>query len=119
MHVLIISDKDSDLKWVDAPLTATGFPVNLIHAYSMMEATTLMGAFKFDLVLYDLAFSEKGMSENFKQLTGIGTKIPLVVLTDTMGDPVAKEAIKCGASYHIVKDRLKISAMAESFKTIV
>ncbi|QEC65934.1 response regulator [Panacibacter ginsenosidivorans] len=119
MHILIISDNDSDLNWVNAPLTATGLSVNIIYAYTMKEATTLMGSVKFDLLLYDLAFSEKKMSDNFKELAGIGMKIPLIVLTEIMGDPAAKEAIQCGASYHIVKDRVKISAMAESFRSIL
>ena len=90
MHVLIISDNDSDLKWVNAPLTATGLSVNVIYAYTMKEATSLMGSVKFDLVLYDLAFSEKRMSDNFKELADTGIKIPLVVLTDVFGDPAAK-----------------------------
>jgi len=119
MHVLIISDSNTNLQWVNAPLAATGLSVNVVNACSMQEAITLMSAIKFDMVLYDLSFSEKAMSENFKELTGFGVKIPLVVLTNNTGDPVAGEAIKHGATSHLVKDRLHISAMADAFKSIL
>jgi DNA-binding NtrC family response regulator len=119
MHVLIISNSNSNLQWVTAPLAATGLTVNTVNAYSMEEAITLMHAIKFDMVLYDLAFSEKVMSENFKKLTDLGTQIPLIALTDNTGDPNAGEAIKCGAISHLVKDRLQVSAMAETLKSIL
>jgi DNA-binding NtrC family response regulator len=119
MHVLIITDRDTDLNWIDNSFVATGLAVNSIKAHNIVDATELMRSVKFDMVLYDLAFSQDSMTENLQQLTAEGYKMPLVVLTNKQGDPVAKEALKFGAIYHFVKDQFKLAVMAESFKTML
>lgn len=119
MHVLIIADNDHRLEWIKSPLQATGLSINVIYAYSISEAMSLLRSVKFDMILYDLSFTEKGMGENFKRLQASGSKAPLVVLTETYGDPEAAQAIQFGAATHIVKDRQRVSVMAESFKNIL
>lgn len=119
MHVLIIADRNTDLDWINNSFTATGLTVNIINANAISEATSLIKSIKFDMVLYDLAFSEECMSENLKKLTPDLSKAPLIVLTNKQGDPEAREALRFGANAHLVKDQLKLTLMAESFKTIL
>ncbi|MBG9377015.1 response regulator [Panacibacter sp. DH6] len=119
MHVLIIADNDQHLEWIKSPLQATGLSINVIYAHSIREAMSLLKSVKFDMILYDLAFSEKGMAENFTRLYASGSKAPLVVLTEAFGDPEAAQALQFGAATHIVKDRQRVSVMAESFKNIL
>lgn len=118
MHILTVSNDNTNLEWVKAPLTATGFCINLINALSITEAKMLLESVKFDLVLYDVAFAGMDLSENLKSLTGVGKKIPLIALTDKIGDPLAEKAVQNGAESYMVKDRNKIATMADSFKSI-
>lgn len=119
MHVLIIADTNTDLDWINNSFTATGLTVNIINANAISEATSLIRSIKFDMVLYDLAFSEECMAENLKKITSDLRKAPLIVLTNKQGDPEAREALKFGAKAHLVKDQLKLTLLAESFKTIL
>ena len=119
MHVLIVSNNNENIEWINNPLQATGLSINLIYANSVKEAVLLIQSVKFDMILYDLSFSETGMADNFKRLYASGTKVPLVVLTETIGDPQAGEAMEFGAVSHVVKDRLQVSVMAESLKNIL
>lgn len=116
MHALLILNEQSDLKWIDNPLTATGFSFNLVKAFSLSDALKLMATFRFDIVMYDVNFSLDAMSDNLKQISHARAKAPLVVLTNHLGDPLAKEALSAGANYHLVKDHHNLSLMAESLK---
>lgn len=119
MHVLIIADRQTDLYWINDSFVATGLAINIINTHAISEAAELIRSVKFDIVLYDLSFSEGCMSENLQKLTSDLYQVPLIVLTNKQGDPVAKEALRYGANTHLVKDQLKLTFMAQSFKAIL
>lgn len=121
MHVLIIADRETDLEWINNSFTATGLVVNIINSSVISEAALLIRSIQFDMVLYDLTFSKECMSYNLKKIASDinNNKTPLIVLTNKQGDPEAKEALKFGANAHLVKDQLKLTLMAESFKSIL
>lgn len=119
MHALLIADEKSDLNWIDNPLVATGFSFNLVKAYSISEALELMTAIRFDIVMYDVDFSQEDMSEHLTSISRVKTKTPLVVLTNHLGDPMARKALNAGANYHLVKDHHNLGLMVESLKTFL
>ena len=85
----------------------------------MDEAVRLIMSVQFDLVMYDINFSEDFLSQNLKQISDICCDAPLVVLTNQLGDPLTKVALNSGANYHIVKDQFDLSLMAKSLKTML
>ena len=119
MHILLIVDEKSDLNWIDNPLVATGFSFNLVKAYSISEALELMTSIRFDIVMYDVDFSQEYMSEHLTSISRVKTKTPLVVLTNHLGDPMARKALNAGANYHLVKDHHNLGLMVESLKSFL
>lgn len=119
MHALLIVNEESDLKWIDDPLIATGFSFNLVKAFSMNEALELMTSICFDIVMYDVNFSQDNMSDHLKQISYVRAKTPIVVLTNHLGDPLAKQALSAGVNYHLVKDHHNLGLMVESLKSFL
>jgi len=119
MHALIIAEKQANTNWINNPFVATGLSVNIIKAHTMDEAVRLIMSVQFDLVMYDINFSEDLLSQNLKQISDICCDAPLVVLTNQLGDPLTKVALNSGANYHIVKDQFDLSLMAKSLKTML
>ena len=119
MHVLIITDREADLKWISEPMNATGFAVNIIKAYSMDEVIRLIAAIKFDIIMYDIGFSKDALRDNLRKISVMGCKAPLIVLTDNSGDISVKEALQSGADYHLVKGQQNFAAIAESFRSLL
>lgn len=119
VQALLIVNEQSDLKWIDDPLIATGFSFNLVKAFCINEALELMTSSHFDIVMYDVNFSQNNIADHLKQISFFRAKTPVVILTNHSGDPLAKEALNAGANYHIVKDHLNLGEMAESLKSFL
>ncbi len=101
--ILVVDDSISIRKYVQRFLDRTGYEVEV--APDGMEALTLMGRIKFDVVITDLEMPVMHgydlMSEMKKSPELMN--IPVIVLTSRAGDKHRQKAVEMGAQDYLVK----------------
>jgi two-component system cell cycle sensor histidine kinase/response regulator CckA len=105
VRVLILEDLQSDAELILANLRAAGVAVTEVVAAS--EAEYLAGlATGVDLVLADYRLPGFDAPRALDHLKERGLDIPFIVVSGTVGEAVAVEMMKQGATDYLLKDRL-------------
>ena len=106
LHILIVEDSPTDMKLVVQALRrmARSFDYERIENEAAMRAA--LSAQTWDVILSDWSlptFSGLGALAVAREL---GLDIPFILVSGTIGEEVAVEAIRAGAHDYVLKDRL-------------
>ena len=105
LKVLIVEDNPDDAKMVWHELKRSGFETTSQRVDT--EAAFLAGLDGgLDLILCDYSMPEFSGLRALELLKKSGLEIPLIIVSGTIGDEIAVEAMKRGAVDYLFKDRL-------------
>jgi PAS domain S-box-containing protein len=112
LQVLFIEDSASDAELIQAVLTREGFAV---HHERVQTAATVKEALTrrpWDIIICDYVMPELTAPEAIRVVRERDAEIPLIVVSGTVGEEQAVEAIQLGANDYLLKDRLAGLGMA-------
>ncbi|MEO6173090.1 MAG: EAL domain-containing protein [Arenimonas sp.] len=107
LRVLLVDDSEADVALNVRALNELGYPVQTESACSEIQLREVIARFKPDIVLSD--FSMPGFSglEALKISRELAPSIPFIYVSGTIGEELAIEAAKQGASDYVLKDNLR------------
>ncbi|NJR72622.1 MAG: PAS domain-containing protein [Scytonema sp. CRU_2_7] len=107
LKFLLLEDSLLDAELIHALLTESGIGCDLLQVTTQAEFQTALNQDGFDLILSDYALP------GFDGITALGMAqrhcpdIPFIFVTATMGEEVAIETLKSGATDYVLKQRLE------------
>ena len=105
LRVLLVEDNPDDAKMVLHELKRAGFETTSQRVDT--EATFLAGLDGgLDLILCDHSMPEFSGPRALELLKKRGLEIPLIIISGTIGEEIAVEAMRLGAADYLFKDRL-------------
>jgi PAS domain S-box-containing protein len=106
LQALLVEDSPSDAELLLAALTRDGFAVQ--HA-RVEDAAGLQAALRDDrweVVLCDYSLPRFSAPDAVRLVRQLSPDLPVIVISGTIGEEQAVEAIKLGATDYLLKDRL-------------
>ena len=104
--VLIVEDNDSDYALITRELEKSGFKLDAAQVDTrdlMIEALRLK---KWDIIISDYLIPGFGGEEALKLLNESGHDIPFILISGTVGEEIAVNMMRQGASDYLMKDKL-------------
>ena len=106
LRVLHLEDSAGDAGLVHALLTAE-WPGSVIHRVdSRPDFLAALHTGDFDLILSDFTIPAFNGLEALKLVRQHGVAVPFLFLSGTIGEEKAVEALRCGATDYVIKDRM-------------
>ncbi len=109
LNLLIICDRDAHVKNIISTMTGA----NLLYNYdviSAQEINLLPIINKYDAIIFDYNLSgtvKQSPLIEFSWLFNLNKKIPIILLTDPLGDEIAIECIKAGVNGYLLRHKLR------------
>ena len=112
LRVLVVEHSQVDVELCVKELERAGFQVSADLAETPEQFTERLAAREYDIVLADYRLPEWTGMDALKILREQGRSIPFILVTGTLGEERAVEAIKQGATDYVLKDHLGALAVA-------
>lgn len=107
LKVLLIEDNPDDLALTREVFKKThAAPMNLACASSLKDALDILNAGSYDAIVADLCLPDSRGQETFDRLLKAAPGTPLLLLTVTNDEDLARKLVKMGAQDYIVKGDL-------------
>jgi two-component system cell cycle sensor histidine kinase/response regulator CckA len=106
LRVLVLEDSAADAELVQTELTRRGLDHEARWTRTRDEFTSALAEFKPDVVLADWALPQFGGLQALELVRRVAPEMPCIVVSGSIGEERAVEAIKQGASDYILKSRL-------------
>jgi signal transduction histidine kinase len=104
--VLVAEDSEDDYVLLTRELQTAGFQLVSSRVESATAMAVALEERTWDVVLSDWHIPGFGAPAAVEVLRGKGIDIPFIIVSGTIGEDIAVEAMKCGAHDFLVKDRL-------------
>jgi signal transduction histidine kinase len=106
LRVLCAEDSPDDYELVMRELTSAGFALVTTRVDNASAMARELESRTWDVVLSDWHMPGFGAAEAADVLRGKGIDVPFIIVSGTIGEDTAVEAMKCGAHDFLVKDKL-------------
>ena len=106
MRILYLEDEPRDAELVQASLEAEGFACELTRADNQADFLKYLRQGGFDLILADYTLPLFDGMSALKLAQDVSPQVPFIFVSGTMGEEVAIEALKQGATDYVFKTRL-------------
>ena len=106
LRVLIVEDSVNDTFFIVRELQRGGFNVEFERVETALSMQTALEAQAWDLVISDYAMPVFGGSAALALCQRQSLDIPFIVVSGVMGEELAVEMLKAGASDYVMKDRI-------------
>jgi PAS domain S-box-containing protein len=103
---LLLEDSLLDSELIRATLTEGGITCELMHVTTAAEFTDALAQNRFDLILSDYSLPGFDGIAALEMAQQCSPNIPFIFVTATMGEEVAIETLKLGATDYVLKQRL-------------
>jgi DNA-binding NtrC family response regulator len=106
IEILHLEDSSLDADFVQRRLEAAGLRFRVSRAVDRQSFIDQLKSRQFDVILSDLqvpGFEELGALDTARKLQ---PQVPFIYVSGAMGDEVAVETLKRGATDYVLKDRL-------------
>ena len=111
INILLIEDDEVDAAQVRRTLRDDPGGVHLHWVSTLQEGLDRLGKGETDVVLLDLYLPDSRGVDTVVRLRERAPDLPLVVLTDAIGLPVAVGSLHAGTQDFLLKDELAISSV--------
>lgn len=105
LHLLILEDNPSDAELMLAQLRLAGFDPDWKRTQDEEEFLALLDP-TLDLILADYNLPQFDGMHALEMLSARGLDLPFILVSGTIGEELAVEAMKRGADDYLLKDRL-------------
>jgi signal transduction histidine kinase len=106
LRLLIVEDSEDDATLVVRHLNRAGYQVEFRRVDTAEALTAALAVGPWDLVLSDYSMPHFSGTAALQSLRESGLDIPFIFVSGTIGEDVAVDAMKSGASDYIMKGRL-------------
>ncbi len=106
IRVIIVEDSDDDMLLVLRALKKGGYEPVHIRVETREELQKALRDDNWQIIISDHAMPKFSAPEALKVLKESGRDIPFIIVSGTIGEDVAVEAMKTGAHDYIMKDNL-------------
>lgn len=106
LRILHLEDELSDFKLMQATLAAQGIQCELIHASNEREFVESLQGGGFDLILADYSLPGFDGHSALQLARELQPDLPFIFLSGSLGEELAIEALKSGATDYVLKQRL-------------
>ncbi|MEO5641920.1 MAG: PAS domain-containing protein, partial [Bacteroidia bacterium] len=121
IKILLLEDLPSDIDIIWRSLERAGLEFERMVIETRKDFIQALNEFSPDIILADHSLPSFNSHEALIILTATNKKIPFILITSTMSEEFAVDAIKRGADDYIIKDRLSrlpaaINSSLEKFR---
>jgi len=106
LRVLMIEDSPSDAKLVLHALRDLGQPLSVERVDTAERMLECLKSRAWDIVLSDWSMPEFGALAALKLLRDTAPDIPFIIVSGTIGEETAVDAMRAGAQDYVLKDKL-------------
>jgi two-component system, cell cycle sensor histidine kinase and response regulator CckA len=106
LRVLLVEDSPSDAKLVMQELRRTGRTVELERVETAEAMSSALDAKAWDIVISDWSMPKFSGRAALDLLKGKALDLPFIIVSGTVGEDVAVDAMRAGAHDYVLKDKL-------------
>lgn len=106
LHLLLIEDSEDDSLLLQRELLRGGFAPAIERVEDEEGLRTALGHDHWDIIISDHNLPAFDAMEGLRIVREANPDIPVIIVSGTIGEEVAVEAMRLGASDYIMKDRL-------------
>jgi two-component system cell cycle sensor histidine kinase/response regulator CckA len=106
LRILIIEDSEDDTILLTRKLRQSGYEPLYERVDTRKKMEESLKKQSWDLILCDYSMPNFNAVEALKLLQKSGLDIPFIIISGTIGEDIAVEAVKAGASDYMLKDNL-------------
>lgn len=106
LRVLIAEDSPSDLKLIVSMLERSGYKLSFEAVDSLQSFKEHLKQFDYEIILSDFNLRDWNAMDGLEAVKNSGKDIPVLVVSGSLGDELAVEVIKRGATDYVLKDRM-------------
>jgi PAS domain S-box-containing protein len=106
LRVLLVEDNEDDSVLLVRSLRAEGFNPDWLRVDDAEGLRSALAAQEWDIVLADYALPRFSGSAALALIKRMGLDIPVILVSGTIGEEIAIEAMRAGAVDYIMKDKL-------------
>lgn len=107
LRLLVVEDQEADFALLLATLSREGFAVEAARVEDEPAMTRALVAGRWDAVISDHALPRFSSGAAFTTLRASGLDLPFLIVSGTIGEEVAVEAMRAGADDYLIKGRLQ------------
>ena len=112
INILLLEDSEADAELEILELRRNGLQVNYSRADTKEQMLALLDSQHWDIVISDYVMPSFSALEAIRLVKEKQLDIPLIVVSGTIGEDVAVDTMKAGATDYIMKGNLKRLAQA-------
>src|SRR5262249_27057239 len=106
LHILLLEDNVTDAELVKALLDADGVHAEIVRVETRVDFVGALEDRGFDLILADYTLPSFDGVSALKIALGSRPDLPFIFVSGTLGEEVAIDAVKIGATDYVLKTRL-------------
>lgn len=106
LRALIVEDSADDAELLVRELRRSGYDVSFERAFDGDSLDRALNAGPWDIVFSDHSMPQFGSGAALQMVRGRDVDVPFVIVSGTMGEDVAVDAMRAGANDYLVKGRL-------------
>jgi two-component system, cell cycle sensor histidine kinase and response regulator CckA len=106
IRVLIVEDSPDDAELITLELKRGGYDVHCVRVDDVASMRQALDESDWDLILSDYSMPRFSVKEALNVVEQKGVDVPFVIVSATIGEEAAVEAMKAGAHDYVLKHRL-------------
>jgi len=106
IRILLLEDNPSDAELCRHKLESSGLEFSVKSVGTPDEFKLEIGTDAYDIILGDYRLPNWTGLDAVQWLRGTGSRVPFILVTGTLGDELAVECIREGATDYVLKDKL-------------
>jgi diguanylate cyclase (GGDEF)-like protein/PAS domain S-box-containing protein len=119
-HILVMTSDSRDAKLIRQSLGELGFEsLEIERASSLSDGIKRLKRLKMDAVILDLSLHDSHGIETFDKVSMAAPGVPILVLSDSEEEDIAKIAVQRGAQDYLPKDRLDHYTLPRAVRSVI
>ena len=106
LQVLMVEDSEDDTALIARELNKGGFDSNITRVQTAEGMKKVLGSKKWDIILSDYRMPGFNGLQALEILKESGADIPFILISGTIGESLAVEAMRAGCCDYVMKDKL-------------
>ena len=106
LRVLIIEDQDDDVALIRRVLERGGFALEVVHVQDLVQLRLALETQTFQVVVSDFSLPQFDARAALALVRKLAPELPFIVVSGTVGEEVAVDAMRAGAADYISKSNL-------------
>lgn len=106
LQAIVVEDSETDAELIERALESEGFDLQMRRVQTARELETALDVQSWDLVISDDSLPQFSGLEALRIVKEKADDLPFIMVSGTIGEDVAVQAIRNGADDYLLKDRL-------------